>query len=149
MSIRYDNFDQIEAVVRGFETCSTSKEDFGHASHLTVALWYLNHNTFEQAADMMRTGLFRFIKHHDIPREKYNETITWFWLKMVSAFLVAQTSICDSDRTDRPLAVDLTNKLLLTYQNSNLAFDYYSRERISSPEAKAGWLEPDLQPFDF
>ncbi|MDX6611027.1 MAG: hypothetical protein QOD75_213 [Blastocatellia bacterium] len=149
MSIHYDNLNQIEAVVEGFETCSTSKEDFSHASHLTVALWYLKHNPFEQAADLMRTGLFRFIKYHGIPGEKYNETITLFWLKLVSAFLTGQASICDSDRTDRPLAVDLTNGLLVTYPDSNLAFDYYTRERISSPEAKAGWLEPDIQPFDF
>lgn len=148
MSMHYDNLDQIAAVVQGFESCSTPKEDFGHHLHLTVALWYLHSNAFEQAAAKMRSGLFRFIKHHDVPSEKYNETITLFWLKVVNAFLVAQGSDCDLDQRE-DLQVRLTNQLLQTFQDSNLVFQYYSREVISSPAAKTGWLEPDLKEFDF
>lgn len=148
MTMHYDNLDQIAAVVQGFESCTTPKEDFAHHLHLTVASWYLHKNTFEQAAAKMRTGLFRFIKHHDIPSEKYNETITLFWLKVVKAFLVAQTSDGDPDQR-KDFQVRLTNQLLQTFQDSNLVFQYYSREVISSPAAKTGWLEPDLKEFDF
>lgn len=151
MSMHYDNLDQIAAVVQGFESCSTPKEDFGHHLHLTVAFWYLHRNTFEQAAARMRAGLFRFIEHHDIPSEKYNETITLFWLKVVKAFLVAQTSPGDFDPAynSHTQLVALTNHLLQTFQDSNLVFEYYSREVISSPAAKTGWLEPDLNQVDF
>jgi hypothetical protein len=151
MSMHYDNLDQIAAVVQGFESCTTPKENFGHPLHLTVALWYLHNNTFEQAAAKMRAGLFRFIKYHDVPSEKYNETITLFWLKLVKAFLIAETSPGELDSayiSDAQLVV-LTNQLLQTFQDSNLVFQYYSREAISSPAAKTGWLESDLKEFDF
>jgi hypothetical protein len=29
--------------------------------------------------------------------------------------------------------------------DKNLAFEYYSRERIDAQEAKAAWIEPDLK----
>ena len=91
MAVHYQNIDEIEAVVRGFEGCSTGKDDFTHAGHLSVAAWYLHRNTFEQAATRMRAGLFRFLDHHRIGQEKYNETITLFWLKVVNAFALAQS----------------------------------------------------------
>ena len=31
--------------------------------------------------------------------------------------------------------------------DKNLAFEYYSRERIDSQEAKEKWIEPDLKPL--
>ena len=143
MNTQYESLEQIEAIVQGFETCSLSKADFTHRNHLTVALWYLKYNSFADAAALMRAGLLRFIEHHDVPREKYNETITMFWLQAVQAFI-------DKRRLDRREAdlVSLTNELLHHYQNPGLVFEYYSRELISSAAAKSGWVEPDVKKID-
>jgi hypothetical protein len=143
MSIQYETFDEIEAIVQGFETCSLSKADFTHRNHLTVAVWYLKYNSSEDAAGLMRAGLWRFIEHHDVPREKYNETITMFWLKAVQAFMEKRRL-----GGQEPDLVSLTNELLQDYTNPGLVFEYYSRELISSPAAKSGWVEPDLKKID-
>ena|SRR5688572_1280183 len=153
MSLHYQNIDEIEEVVRGFESCSTGKDEFTHASHLTVALWYLTHYPFEQAATRMRSGLFRFLDHHQVPVGKYNETITRFWLKVVEAYAGKHTgssliSTSGQAPTHEQL-VHLANGLIKASGNARLVFDYYSESLINSPEARGGWQEPDLKPFAF
>ena len=153
MNVHYQNVDEIEEVVRGFESCSTGKEEFSHPSHLTVALWYLTHYSFEQAMAKMRAGLHRFLAHHQVPAGKYNETITQFWLKVVEAYALAQTeSNLASIGNQSPVAeqlVSVANGLVKTRGNPRLVFDYYSESLINSPEARGGGQEPDLKAFDF
>jgi hypothetical protein len=48
---------------------------------------------------------------------------------------------------DAPLA-DLANQLIVECVDRNLPFTYYSRERLMSPEARRGWVEPDLRPLE-
>jgi hypothetical protein len=149
MAVHYQNIDEIEAVVRGFEDCSTGKDEFTHAGHLTVAAWYLHNYAFKQAADQMRAGLFRFLDHHGVGQEKYNETITLFWLKVVNAFALAESgSRRGTTKEQQPNAaqfVSLANELIQTFGDARLIFDYYSESLIRSNEAKRAWLEPDLK----
>ena len=49
MSDHYQTEEEINAVVAGFEQCTTGKSEFTHLSHLTVAVSYLHHSTPEQA----------------------------------------------------------------------------------------------------
>ena len=134
----FQSVAEIETVVQQFETCAVAPAEFTHRAHLTVALWYLT-QTPEQADERMRRGLLRFIAQHG--KQGYHETITLFWLNLVRHFL-AQAG------ADRPLPT-LANELLARFGNSQLLFAHYSRELLHTPEAKAGWLEPDVRPFDF
>ncbi len=83
----YKNVQEIEAVVNGFESCATAKEDFTHRSHLTVAVYYLHRSDQAEATQRMRAGLLRFLDHHGVGRAKFHETLTIFWIRTVSAFL--------------------------------------------------------------
>ena len=140
MTDHYQNEKEIEAVVRGFESCATTAADFKHASHLTVAVWYLSQGSIAEALEKMRANLFRFVDHHGVSREKYNETITLFWLKLAQKFL---------DQADKNSSlVETTNRLIEALGDAQSVFDYYSRERLWSPEAKRMWVEPDLKPLD-
>ncbi len=80
----YRSEDEIERVVRGFETCETDKAAFKHREHLTVAVWYLQTLDTKAAVDRMRTSLLRFIDHHAVPREKYSEEVTVFWIELIA-----------------------------------------------------------------
>lgn len=132
---------EIEELVESFEACAVAPAEFDHGAHLAVALWYLSRLPYADATERMRTGLHRYTAHYDA-RAHYNETLTIFWLRLVRRFLD------QSDATPRPL-VARANELLATVGGSKLAFDYYSRELIQTPEAKASWVEPDLKPLDF
>ena len=136
MSDHYKTEAEIEAVVRGFESCSTEKSEFLHASHLTVTVWYLNRLSLEQATEQMRASLFRFIDHYGIVG-KYNETLTVFWMKVV------RRRLDELDPTGSLL--EATNAVVKALGDSHLVFEYYSKELLWSEEARRVWLEPDLK----
>lgn len=137
---RFKETREIERLVEGFESCTVAPAEFDHGAHLAVALWYLSELPAPLAEERMRAGLHRYTRHHNA-EAMYNETLTLFWLKLVRHFLARADST-------RPLA-ERANELLSTYESSKLAFEYYSRELIQTPEAKASWVEPDLKPLDF
>lgn len=84
---QYQNEQEIEAVVVGFEGCTTGKDEFTHLSHLTVAVYYLRNSTPDQAFKKMRIGLFRFLDHHGVGRAKYNEQLTVAWIKLIQSVI--------------------------------------------------------------
>jgi hypothetical protein len=79
----------------------------------------------------MRGSLQRFATHHGVTG-LYHETLTRFWLLQVEQRL--DRSLCLRDSV-RSIQEQLSDK--------NLAFEYYSRERIDSREARDKWVEPD------
>jgi hypothetical protein len=84
MTEHYKLESEIEAVVRGFETCTTDKLNFKHKDHLTVAVVYLQELSVAEAVERMREALLAFLDHHGVPREKYNEAVTVFWIEQVA-----------------------------------------------------------------
>ena len=80
---RYESEDKIENMVRAFEVCETGADDFHHAQHLAVAVWYLHTMDRDAALDRMRAGLLRFLDHHGVDKGKYSETITVFYVDKI------------------------------------------------------------------
>ncbi len=87
MQMHYQNEQEIEAVVEGFERCWIAKDAFTHREHLTVAVWYLRNSTPDQALDSMRAGLFRFLNHHRVGTTKYKEHLTVSWMTLIGTTL--------------------------------------------------------------
>ena len=110
-------------------------KDFHHASHLHVAWVYLTESSsVQQAARKMRNTLRRFAAAAGKP-EKYHETITLFWLHLLSRAHAAS-------RAERLEDVVHANPQLL---EKNFPLAYYSTERLFSDEARTSWVEPDLK----
>ena len=95
---------EIEAVVSGFENCTSSKEEFTHLSHLTVATYYLCNSTPEESFEKMRTGLLRFLKHHGVNRAKYSDRVTRAWIEQIR-------QVCELTNQDSSL-VEMVNKVI-------------------------------------
>lgn len=133
----YRTVAEIEEIVRRFETCQYKPEEFPHTKHVTVAAWYLSHEDKEAAKERMRLGLIRFVQHHG--KNAFHETITQFWLRMVDDHLRRDRSTGD--------LISAINEIVSRLTDKNLIYEYYSRGRLDSPEAKAGWVEPDLKPI--
>lgn len=133
----YKSDDEIRALVAGFEDCSLPDEDFDHHAHLAVAVWYLSSMTREEAIGRMREGLLRFLAHYGVDPQKYNETITQFWVRRLDSLLSATDSTL-------PLA-ERANQAIERAGDSQTIFDYYTRERIFSEEGRTDWVEPDKE----
>jgi hypothetical protein len=140
MSAYYKSEDGIEMVVRGFESCSTDKSDFKHRDHLTVAVWYLRNSPLAQAIEKMRASLLRFLDYHSVALEKYNETLTLFWIKMTAKLIEELDPGCS--------LLETTNAVIEALGESQLVLDYYSKKRLWSEEARKAWLDPDLKPLN-
>ncbi len=80
---RYESEDEIAKMVRAFEACETGADDFHHAEHLAVAVWYLHTMNRDAALDRMRAGLLRFLDHHEGDTSKYSEGITVFYIDKI------------------------------------------------------------------
>ena len=83
----------------------------------------------------MRSALLGFIAHNNIPVAKYHETLTRAWILAVRHFM-AISPVADSaaDFIERnPMLLD--SKIMLTH---------YSAEVLFSPEARARFVEPNL-----
>jgi len=130
----YKSDDEIRALVSAFETCAFHPSEFRHYQHLTVALWYVWHLSFEEAKGKVTNGIRRLAETYG--KMGYHETITIFWLRMVSSFAAEHKS-------KSPL-LTTANALIEKYDDKDLIRRYYSEELLNSATAKAEWIEPDL-----
>ena len=134
---------QVERLVREFEACTLAGERWTHEAHLTVALWYLMRHTDAEATRIIRVAIQRYNSSRGVEMTKdggYHETITLFYIRAIRRYL-------DSAGAARTLA-ELLDGLIATCGHKNFPFEYYSRARLLSWEARTSWLEPDLKPLD-
>ncbi len=118
-----------------FEACRIEPAAFDHRAHIRLAYCYLAEHDAEMALTMMRSALQAFIEHHQIPVAKYHETLTQAWILAVRHFM-AIAPAADSAAgfiAGSPRLLD--SKIMLTH---------YSTEVLFSPEARARFVEPDL-----
>jgi hypothetical protein len=138
-TIYYEGSSEIRSLVQRFESCQLMPSEMTHGAHLSISVWYLSQFPSSEGTRRISENLIRFIGHYGL--KGYNETITLFWIKLISRFL---------EGVDRSRSItDLANDLIGRFNNSQIIFDYYSRERLLSEEARIGWVEPDLKPLDF
>jgi hypothetical protein len=124
-------------LTRALERGEIANEDFHHRSHLHVAWVYLTESSsVQQAVNKMRDTLRRFAAAAGKP-EKYHETITLFWVHLLSHAYAAS-------RRERLEDIVHANPQLL---EKNFPLTYYSAERLFSDEARTSWAEPDLKPL--
>jgi len=133
----YSTAAEIEDVVRRFEACEYTPEEFVHARHLTVAAYYFSRWGCETAEKRMRAGLCKFIGHHG--KDGYHETITGFWLHMAGRY--SEGEIRGEE------LVSFVNNVVERLGDKDLIYEYFSKIRLYSAEAKAAWVEPDLKPL--
>lgn len=131
---------EVLSLLRRFDDCTLPRDEWTHAAHLTVALWHLLEYEWDEAVSRVRAGIQRYNAAHGIrttPTSGYHETLTLFWMHHVRAFL-------EEGRNEARSLVALANDLADS-ADSRLPFEYYTRERLFSVEARAAWVEPDLK----
>lgn len=132
----------IEKLVRSFERQALPAEGWTHEAHLKVALWYLFQEGEDAALSRMRTGIIAFNQgqgNRNTPDEGYHETLTLFWIRVLSRFMNAQPQLNYEDALS----------LLLSSPEGDSKYPgaFYSKGLLQSVRARARWVEPDLKPL--
>jgi hypothetical protein len=120
-----------DAFLARFETASL--RSFDHRDHLRVAFAYARRGGIEHAVARAREGLRRFTAVHG-QGARYHDTLTTAWARVVGHYaLRARDDDFDAFLAAHPRLLE-----------RDLLSAHYSRERLFSPAARAGFVEPDL-----
>jgi hypothetical protein len=119
-----------------FSACRVHPDDFDHRAHIRLAYTYLAEHDPETALGLMRRALLAFIQHNKIPVAKYHETLTRAWILAVRHFMAI------SPAADSAASFIASNPKLL---DSRIMLTHYSTEVLFSPEARARFVEPNLE----
>ena len=120
-----------------FEACTIAPAEFSHEAHVRLAYVYCAEADVEGAIDRMRAALLKFIEHNGIPRTKYHETLTRAWVLAVRHFMDKGSSASAAEFiANNPELLD--SKIMLTHYSASVLF---------SADARAAWVEPDLDPI--
>lgn len=126
-----------------FEAGTLPRAEWTHAAHVRVAFLCLRaEGDFERAVRRIRRGIWRHNEAQGIantPTSGYHETLTQAWCRRVAAALA-----CDAGASSDAMAFLSAHPALLRQET---LWEHYSRARLMSPEARAEWLAPDLQPL--
>jgi hypothetical protein len=125
-----------------FEDTSLPFASWNHRAHVRVAFAYLSRFALEEAIERMRAGIRAYNAAHGVgdgPEMGYHETTTQAFLRLIHHVMQQRGPFRDSHAFCEGNAELLDRRVLLCY---------YTRERILSPAAKTGFVEPDLAPLD-
>lgn len=129
------------AFLEAFEACRVAPADFNHREHVRLAYACLCEEGSPAAAHArVRAALLAFIRHNGVPETKYHETITEAWVLAVDYFM-RKAAPATFDSFDAFIASDA--RLL----DSSIMLTHYSKETLFSDKARAGFVEPDLDPI--
>jgi len=121
-----------------FEQGRIGPDAFGHRAHIRLAYVYLVGSSTEDATDRMRGALRTFMARNRIDATKYHETMTRAWVLAVRHFM-SKTE--ESESADAFIDV---NPIML---DSGIMLSHYSAGLLFSDEARAEFVEPNLDPI--
>jgi hypothetical protein len=130
---------EIAELVARFEDRTLPKSSWTHEAHFAMAITYLSAYGPAEAAARIRNGILRYNSAVS-QGQGYHETITSVWITLIGQFLAKQPTI-------RPIS-ELLDEFFTKCGDKDFLFQFYSRERLLSPEARAKWVEPDLKSLD-
>lgn len=119
------------------------RESWTHEAHLKVGLWHVK-NFRRDALALLRDRITALNESNGVinsDAEGYHETLTAFYVRVISAFL---------DRADSNESLDaLASRLIRDFGDRELPLRYYSRQELFSKRARREWVDPDMRDFDF
>ena len=119
-----------------FESGRVPPAEFDHRAHIRLAYTLLAEHDLDVAHERMRAALRSFIARNGIPDTKYHETLTRSWILAVRHFMELTPDARSAGEFIAANPVLLDARIMLTH---------YSAVVLFSPEARARFVEPDLQ----
>ncbi|MBI1278397.1 MAG: hypothetical protein GC179_09740 [Anaerolineaceae bacterium] len=123
-----------QAFLRAFEDGTLTPAEFSHRGHIRMAWLYLRAYGWDDGLTRIREGIQKFAGRLGASN-KYHETITVFWARVVHHMI-----------SDQPQIGSFEEFLAIFPQilDSRLIQQHYSANLLRSPLARQQWVEPDL-----
>lgn len=139
MNQLYQSDQEIEELVQSFLQRTLDKSLWTHAAHLSTAIWHLRQYDVHEATCRMKSAIISYnlsVGGQNTGTGGYHETMTLFWMDILHIFV--------NDNAGLSL-IETCNKLLSGNLGSKtLPFNFYTKEIILSPLARARAVVPDL-----
>jgi hypothetical protein len=138
MDTKYKHESAVLDLVKSFEEATIPHDDWKHAEHLVVALYYLTHHDLETAYGKMKSGILNLLENGfkvDLKKEMpYHETITLFWMRTVAEYNASKNGTS---------LLEKSNEVAYKW-DKDYPLKFYSRELLFSDEARARFVDADL-----
>jgi hypothetical protein len=108
---------------------------FRHRQHVHLAFIATRRYGTAQATSMISDWIRQLTAHAP---QKFNATVTRAWTELVGHHVAADPAVTDFDAFAERYPALLDKRLLARH---------YSAAVLASPQARTGWVEPDLVPF--
>lgn len=128
----------LQGFVAQFQAGTLSKEDWTHDMHLSIGLYYVFTYGLERGYKLMAEGI-RTVNAKHGQNKGFHETITRAYLVLLADFVDEYGPAPITQLNEQMLESGLSDRMLL--------FDFYSKDRLMSHEARTGFVEPDLKPL--
>ena len=109
---------------------------FGHREHVHLTWLAVRRSGVAAAVDVVSDGIQRTARYAGAP-QKYHATVSRAWVELVGHHALASGEADFAAFADGHPA--LLDKRLLTR--------FYRPATLAAPQARNGWVEPDLAPF--
>jgi len=133
----------VHELAQRFEDAAIPAAEWTHTMHLRVGAIFVDRLGPEGALTRLREGIRRLNEAHGTANSStrgYHETITAAYIRLIAQFLASCPAGMDiEERIEEMVTGTLSEREFLLC--------FYSRERLMSQEARAGWVEPDLAPL--
>jgi hypothetical protein len=120
--------------VAAFLSGALAPTSFHHRDHLRLAWCLIRQWGTSAATGTIRDGIRAFATRHG-QAEKYHDTLTRFWVRLVGHLVDAHPEIATFDG------------FLMAFPHlleKDLPYRHWSREAMWGQAARAVWVEPDL-----
>ncbi|WEK42318.1 MAG: hypothetical protein P0Y64_13065 [Candidatus Sphingomonas colombiensis] len=144
MTIEHDD-TTIERIALGLIDRSLPKPEWTHAAHFAAALWLLRHRPALTAPGAIREVISGYNAATGTPNTDeggYHHTITLASMRAASAWLHTHPATIS-------LSEILAHLLASPFGKPDWLLAYWSRSLLFTPEARHGWIEPDLASLPF
>jgi hypothetical protein len=120
--------------VTAFLAGALSPAAFHHRDHLRLAWCLIRRSGVAAATATITEGIRHFAAQHG-QADKYHETLTRFWVRIVSHHIDASPGLTSFERF-----IATFPQLL----DKDLPSQHWRRETMQRSDARAHWVEPDL-----
>jgi len=125
--------------IQAFEQGTWPHSAWTHSAHLAMAAWYLQSLPETEVTDRVRRGIQHYneaVGTQNTPDAGYHETLTLFWLGILSDFLGRRDGQTTKLAAIREVVAEFGPE-------RDLYRRYYSFDVAKSREARAKWVPPD------